>query len=298
MSRARHAMRSLAWLVGATTLVATTPQDQQPVFRSVVDSVMVDVSVRQRGRPTTNLTIRDFELRDNGIVQTIDDVSREALPIEATLVVDLSGSVQGVLFQKLVRAVQEVERHLRPTDRTRLVTFNHRVREIVGDGTRPPGAGIAEVVPRGQTSLFDGLVLSFIVPPNPSFRQMAIVFTDGQDTMSFLDARAVLEVARRANIAVFTVAVAEGTERLPFSAAHEALFKELADQTGGLTVVLQRDQDLGDAFVRAIEQFRTSYVLRYTATGVKREGWHDLTVSVKRSGTYEVRARRGYFGTK
>jgi VWFA-related protein len=289
---------ALASLVAATTLVVRAQQEPPPVFRSIVNSVEVDVSVRERGRPALNLAARDFELRDNGVVQTILDVSQEALPIEATLVVDLSGSVQGALLTQLVRAVQEVQRQLRPTDRARLVTFNQRVRETVADDTHRAISAITEVVPQGQTSLFDALVLSFIAPPSPSYRQMALVFTDGQDTMSFLEAPAVLDVARRSNLAVFTIAVSDGMMRTPFAAAHESLFKELAEETGGFLVVLQRDQELSGAFVRAMEQFRTSYVLRYQATGVKRDGWHDLGVRVTRAGAYDVRARRGYFGTR
>jgi hypothetical protein len=47
------------------------------------------------------------------------------------------------------------------------------------------------------------------------------------------------------------------------------------------------------AFKQAVADFRTSYVLRFMPTGVSKDGWHELTVRVK-SGTYEVRARKGY----
>lgn len=42
--------------------------------------------------------------------------------------------------------------------------------------------------------------------------------------------------------------------------------------------------------------FRSSYVLHYTAEGVAEGGWHDLVVSVKRRGNFEIRARKGYMG--
>ncbi len=51
------------------------------------------------------------------------------------------------------------------------------------------------------------------------------------------------------------------------------------------------------AFLRALEDFRTSYVLRYTLEGVSSAGWHDVAVRVVKPGTrYQVRARRGYVG--
>jgi VWFA-related protein len=51
---------------------AADPQQPTPVFRGGVDSVSVDVRVTDRtGRPITDLTAADFEIRENGRVQTI-----------------------------------------------------------------------------------------------------------------------------------------------------------------------------------------------------------------------------------
>ena len=52
-------------------------------------------------------------------------------------------------------------------------------------------------------------------------------------------------------------------------------------------------ENLTSTFRRVLEQFRASYVLYFTPTGVDRQGPHTLDVRVKRAGT-EVRARRGY----
>jgi hypothetical protein len=88
-------------------------------------------------------------------------------------------------------------------------------------------------------------------------------------------------------------------------------FKELAELTGGRVeevraFTMMRNDSLGfhfqvrmgapikDAFVRAIEDFRSSYVLRYMPEGVARDGWHDINVRVVKGGPYEVRARSGY----
>ena len=60
--------------------------------------------------------------------------------------------------------------------------------------------------------------------------------------------------------------------------------------------VVQRDADLGASFIRELEDFRTSYVLRYSPTGVPAGGWHDVDVRLNRPGRFEVRARKGYFG--
>ncbi len=49
-----------------------------------------------------------------------------------------------------------------------------------------------------------------------------------------------------------------------------------------------------DEFKRVFDDFRQGYVLRYRPQGVKREGWHEIAVSVPGQPKYVVRARRGY----
>jgi hypothetical protein len=46
---------------------------------------------------------------------------------------------------------------------------------------------------------------------------------------------------------------------------------------------------------RALDWFRAAYVVRYRATGVSPDGWHELRVRVTRPGDYDVKARKGYF---
>jgi hypothetical protein len=72
--------------------------------------------------------------------------------------------------------------------------------------------------------------------------------------------------------------------------------EEAARTTGGTVRNSNPSESIVDSFKRAFEDFRESYVLRYTATGVQPEGWHNLRVEVLNGNKYTVRARRGYFG--
>lgn len=66
--------------------------------------------------------------------------------------------------------------------------------------------------------------------------------------------------------------------------------------TGGQMFPIDAKEPLSDAFIAAIRAFRTSYVLRYSPSGVDKSGWHAVAVSITRPGRYNIRARKGYGG--
>jgi hypothetical protein len=75
---------------------------------------------------------------------------------------------------------------------------------------------------------------------------------------------------------------------------------EVAEATGGLRhTPADSVTEPGGTFVtdfkRIFDEFRRSYVLRFTPTDIATRGWHELTVGVRLKGNYKVRARRGYF---
>src|SRR5688572_23593059 len=87
-------MRRTVVLLALAAVVQQTPPPQDPTqkpltFRTRIDSVSVDVTVTDRhGRPVTDLTPADFEIREAGKVQAIDtfklvaaDVDESAAPL-------------------------------------------------------------------------------------------------------------------------------------------------------------------------------------------------------------------------
>jgi VWFA-related protein len=308
----------------AAGLLAGTPPVQQGVFRSYADAVALDVLVTQGNRPVAGLTASDFEVTDNGVRQRILDVSRETRLLDVTLAIDVSGSIDAGLAASLARAVNRVRTRLAADDRATLVTFNRQVRERI-PLTAAGSVGEIRLERRvGATSLNDAIAVALTSEPATNRRQMAIVFTDGVDTMSYLSEAAVLEVARQSRTAVFVVAAEDGGLNRgaprrqnralalapPLHAGlPRAFFDELTAATGGMVQIVPRfnisrgsgrltltwNQNLvDDAFLRALEDFRTSYVVRYAPDGVTRTGWHEVGVRVTKRGRYQVRARRGY----
>ena len=284
-------MRRAATLACAAVLLAGSVglARQTPVFRATVAEVVVDVSVRQAEQPVANLTAPDFALTDNGVPQTIDVVTTERLPIDFTFLLDVSGSVAGAQLQRLKQALRDTAAALPATDRVRVVALQQTVREVWPwqPGGAPPV--LDGLTAGGATAIYDGLVAVLVRPAEPERRQLIVVLTDGEDTLSVLDLGTARAVALRADAVVQLLLTRNDTP------ANEGV-RELAAATGGQTFSVAGWTAVADAFQRAIDAFRAGYVLHYTPRGVARPGWHDVHVSLTHAGEYEVRARKGYDG--
>lgn len=278
----------------ALALVGAASAPQAPMFRSSVDTVLVDVSVTRAGQPVTGLTAPDFRVTDNGVSQALADVSQETLPIDLTVVADLSATADGAPLDALRRSIDEILGRLQPADRASLIVFDQRMREVDLRARRLSITVDSTWSASSPAALFDAAAAALITPIEASRRRMVILFTEGQDQGSFLDEVDVADVASRGGATVFVVAVTDGTARVPRHPANLGLLARLTDLTGGLLAVVQRDEDLSASFVRAFEDFRTSYVLRYTPTGVPAAGWHALAVTLVGRSGLDVRARQGY----
>jgi VWFA-related protein len=289
-------MTRIAPLILAS-IVLVSAQDQQPVFRGGTDLVSVPVSVRTVEKAVAGLKASDFELKDNGVVQAIESFAVETLPIDVTLLLDLSRSVDGQRLDRLKYSVGETALLLDADDRHRLIAVQHELHEVFPfqpGGSKP---NVESLKAFGGTALYDGLAAAMMRAAEPGRRQLIVAYTDGQDTISILPIDTVREVAAFADavvqIVVPTIRGPRSTSMASVPGA--ALLSDLATRTGGQLFWMDIAAPIGDAFKNAIDDFRTSYVLRYTPKGVTRAGWHDLSVRVT-SGTYEVRARKGYSG--
>jgi hypothetical protein len=302
MNMSRWCVSALAALAATATLSARSPQ----VFRAGVDVVELNVVVSSGNRFVGGLTVGDFAVSDNGLAQTVTSVSRETMPIDVTLVIDSSASIDKNLAGAIVTAGHKIRDQLRPDDRVSLVTFNQLIHERLALSA-PASAGAVDLGRRiGATSLNDAIAVALTTPPPVERRSMALVFTDGFDTMSFLDEARVLDIAGRSRTVLFIVARATNPRAVP-----RAFFDALAEATGGLVQLVAPfviDHTVGPgqnqmksnpalldaAFLKALDDFRSAYVVRYTLTGV-RPGWHDVVVRASKSGKrYDVRTRKGY----
>ena len=293
-------------LTPAVVATQATPatQEQAPVFRAGADIVSVEASVRRDRRAVTGLKATDFELLDNGVLQEVTDLSYEKLPIDVTVLLDTSASVTGAALDRLRYALRQLRGDLGTKDHLRLMTFNMRVRRLVdfGDPAAVTDKALASLDGSGSSAVFDSLAVALSSATPPGRRQLVVLFSDGQDSSSIIDAETVLDVARRSTPTVAVVlssasgqrpaALLRNSTKLA-SATVTHLVNQIASETGGFVSTITPEEDVTSAFRRVLEQFRTSYVLYFTPKGVERQGNHTLDVRVK-NAKVEVRARRGY----
>jgi VWFA-related protein len=305
MPHTRVAFAAAACIALGAVPEPTARQDRATVFRSRTEIVSVPVVVLSGRRHVTGLTAGDFELKDNGILQRLDSVEpiAEAMPIDVSLVVDVSGSTAASL-RRYQSDVLQMSAMLRPEDRVRLVAFGTRVTEVFS--LQPPHSDLPvhKLETMGLTALYDALV-SVLIRPVPYERaHLIVVFTDGNDNMSVTTGDVVRDVAARSD-AVLHVVLTDGVGRSLATMGLQPLIGRLdpdgeqalikiAESTGGRRgwPGVFSNSAVG-AFREALADFRASYVLRYRPQVLPADQ-HVITVDVTRKGTFTVRARRGY----
>lgn len=300
---------NLACAVIVLMLAAILPVNAQR-FRSGTVAVRVDVLVTNGQQLVTGLDATDFELRDQGVLQSVKEIEIEQIPLNLILVFDTSGSISGERMRSLVQAGESLLDGLRPYDRVALLSFATRVRLLapLTPSRQQIQGAFATLVGRGATSLRDAAFAAMALREADPGRTLVLIFSDGVDTSSWLEAPAVLEAAKRTDAVVYAIALAteqhfitlgpggRGVTRSAVRTVEKAgkFLEDLTEETGGRVVFANSHKDLRTTFTRTLAEFRDRYVLSYTPTGVSSTGWHRLDVKVKRKSG-KVTARRGYF---
>jgi VWFA-related protein len=296
----------IAMVAGTVTLGAQT-------FRVAVEAVRVDVLVTDANQPVAGLTAADFELLDSGVLQHIDSLGVEDVPLSVMFVLDTSFSMHGAPLQHLKEAASAVIDLLAVEDRAAVLTFSESVTSRAawtGDHAVLKRA-IATAEALGATSLHDAAYAALTMRDTAPGRPLVLIFSDGNDTSSWLPGRSVLDAAGRSEAVVYGVGLVTTNEvkpgyRLDFSSGLQlarprivgtvlldAFLPALTAESGGKYLDADRSEKLRDTFVRIVQEFRRRYLLSYRAQGVDARGWHPIEVKLNnRSG--KITARRGY----
>ena len=279
-------------------------QEQRPVYRVTVTSVSVNVSVTQGNVPVAGLSADDFIVSDNGVPQKINTVGFEPVPIDLTMFHDTSNSQAGRI-ESLKDDVRSIAALLRPGDRIRLLTLDFQIKDVFGWQPADAPLDLSPVRLGNNSAVYDAIFAAMMHQPDPDRRHLIVALTDGVDGGSTVGSQAVLDAARHAEGVLHLVLLrtSSGSGRLAgyWVPTHgdrdgERRLKQAAELTGGRVHTPIVRANVVSYFRDAFDDFRQSYILRYTPAGVAPSGWHDLKVEVPIRPHATIRARKGYIG--
>jgi Ca-activated chloride channel family protein len=261
-----------------------------PLYVTVVDSAK---------RLVPDLERADFEVYDNGKLQTLTNFDNRVTPISVVVMLDTSGSMTLALdFVK--QAAEEFLIRMLPEDRGKVGAFNDKIEVKPESGL--PFSGNRDQLIRAlndldfgyPTRLYDAVDYSINELKGVDGRKVVLVFTDGDDTASRIGSGDVIERARLEEVMVYSVGLENefmsGSQRVRTSP--DRGLRRLSDETGGGFFLLKKKDELGPTFTRIAQELHSQYVMGFTPENLDNKV-HKLEVRVKRAGM-TARARRSY----
>lgn len=290
------------FIVAAVAL--TVPLHAQVVFRARTDLVSISASVKRGNAAVANLKASDFRLTDNGVPQSIEAVTIEAVPLDVTLFMDTSGSTAGAL-DRMKKNVIAIAGMLRPDDRFRLLTIGLSVESPVPWQRAGAPISLTMTAVPGISLVYDAVFSALTHTPDTGRRHLIVAMTDGEDCGSLLDGPRVLDASGRSEAVLHWIYVSAGGDFDDFSvnawctpsdARDVDYLGDAAKLTGGDVHKSRFGDPAVRTFAQVLDDFRQSYVLRYSPRNVAAPGWHAVSVQVPAQPGVTIRSRSGYFG--
>jgi Ca-activated chloride channel homolog len=302
-SRATAAAAALA--LGIVVWASTTSHARQQstgegrTFRSGVDVTGITVSVRDAdGHLVQDLTRDDFDIYEDGEKQQLTQFTRERVPLSLGVLLDISDSMFG---RRIADARAAVDRflfeELDHEDEFFILAFNHRP-HVLTQWTQTPTVvrdALDNLKPTGGTAVYDAVLEGMpLIAKRNRERGALLIVSDGADTASTAMLRDVRSALRRSQAFVYAIAIDPPDDRRAINrTVNPTTLREITDESGGRTEVVQSSADIAAASARIADEINHQYVLGYAPNHGADGQFHTIRVRSRRTD-YKVRARTGY----
>jgi len=284
-------------------------QDEN-VVRVDVNLVMLDATVKTKaGKIIADLKKEDFELREDGVAQKLEVFSRDELPLNVALVLDLSDSI-GPFLGPLRDAATTALAALKPEDEVALFTFSTEAElrvPFTNDKTK-----IAQQINGfhvgGATNINDGIFVAakYLLGAPPKGRRVIILISDDVGTdAGGQGTRDIITESIAADAALYNLKIPGYNPPATMLAASMipglVNIHRVMDQTGGEIFDVQDVAHLDAEFRALIERIKTRYTLGYYTKATAAEGKpHKLDVRLassfgKKGRDYVILSKNGYY---
>lgn len=299
---------------GAASDRALAESDPATTFRAGVDIVALSVVVTDgQQKPVNGLTASNFTILEDGIPQEVSFFAASQVPLDLAILLDTSASMSDKL-KTVQDAAIGFAKQLTPGDRVSVVAIKDSVKiaYALDEHINAALAAIRETTAGGGTSLYNGLYMSMremtkARRENDDVRRQAIaVLTDGDDTASLVSFDDVMEVAKQAGIAIYTITLRSSVVphfhvpagRLRSPSESEFAMKALALETGGRSFFPADITELAGVYGVIAQELASQYSIGYTSKNPRADGaFRKVAVRVDHPGA-RTRTRSGYQAPK
>lgn len=264
-----------------------------PIPASVVDN---------KGVALTTLKVDDFELRVDGQLRPISDLSRSESPVRLVMLFDNSGSLDMARAFEKHAAQQFFRRVLRPTDEAAIYSIESD--SYLAQGMTRDIKSLERTIelfgkPEGSTSLFDAIIAAAAYLRPYSGRRVIVIVSDGIETTSRADFETTMHHVLADDCQVFVVQTGLYESANVRALAAERRMEQLAAQTGGAAFIPKTTAALESAFQEIAADLAQQYVLSYYQSEEHLDGrFHKIELRIKSRKDVRVRARKGYYSPK
>jgi len=270
--------------------------------------VLVDVSIwDSKGQVMGGLKASDFVVLDQKEEQKVVYCSRDEMPLNVVLLVDLSLSMKPFM-QKVRESASIALAALKAEDQVALITFDARItpRIPLTADKKAIADEIASFRTGEGTNINDAVYYSakYLSQAASQGRRVILLVSDNVPTVVFHErSQEVVDTLLETDVVLYSAKL-PGENPVSASSPFFVDVKELARTTGGEIFEANHERTLDSAMQSWVERMKTRYTIGYYPTSQESGGkFHKidvhLTAAFGRNGrNYVLRARRGYFPPK
>jgi Ca-activated chloride channel family protein len=290
--------RTLFLCVAAMAIVlasgaATAPQVPGAI-KVEVHLVEVYATVHDhKGGYVDGLARDNFQVFDDGQAERITNFETSGQSLSCGILLDTTGSMAEAL-PRVKNSIVKLIDALDPQDSVGIYTFDSQltIRQEFTTDKQEAKRAILRTRAEGQTALFDALSEAAQEVATRPGKKVLIVFTDGDDNASALNATAAIARAKKLGIPLYAIAEGEATH----SHNLRKILDELSERTGGATYQVKKPNEIEEVFAKISEELKHLYMIAYQPPANAGDSkWHKIEVAVRGVKDYRIRAREGYF---
>ena len=281
-------------LLALSLVLAAHSQEPAATIKVQVRLVEVYASVHdQKGHFVDGLNRENFQVFEDGKPQQIAAFDSTSQSLSCAVLLDTTGSMNEAL-PRVKNSIVKLIDELGLGDSVAIYTFDQRLVIRQDFTTDKDAAKRAALRTRaeGATALFDALSEASRELSQRSGKKVLILFTDGDDNSSALNASAAVARAKKAGVPLYTIAEGEATR----SKNLRKLLDDLSQRTGGAAYEVKKPGDIEQVFHEISEDLRHLYMISYRPPEGANDGkWRKIDLLVNGPKDYRIRAKEGYF---